>query len=99
MQFSTHSTSHIGDRFTLNLNLSSFYCLFLPKTCFHSTGTVTHLSYTTLALSINHSEQNLKKLTNKKTKQLKACQEEAGSRRSKANGKKEQPDEVLPSGN
>jgi hypothetical protein len=35
-------------------------------------------------------------MTNKKTKQLKARQEEAGSRRPETSGEEEQPDEVLP---
>lgn len=37
-------------------------------------------------------------MTNKKTKQLKARQEEDGSRRAKTAGEEKQPDEVLPAG-
>jgi hypothetical protein len=54
-------------------------------------------------LSIKHIKSTKKKLfetlTNKKTKQLKARQEEAGSRRPKAAREEEQSDEILPSRN
>lgn len=51
-------------------------------------------------LSINHIKKYLKiYMTNKKTKQLKARQEEVGSRRTKAAGEEKQSDEVLPSRN